>query len=947
MSATYRIVGERNLRKYTEDRQSPVYAAESEVKFISTHLCDVPWGSANGVRDARMTWHTSENVGTDDNPVSGLDQNVVIRDQFDAALFCAGHVGGSHRAYANAACYRYELPPGAIGKTLESLTASVTSDPYNAVGARIALLTNSTGEIPTDCGLCRNGGRLVNGSYTQDASYHTEGGVAKRRAAGTGSAETWYPTTEYVTLEPDGFVLQKYLMVFVLLENYDFNRGNWIEGSSFIENRIAVTLNQAVSGWSEGAVIDLSGTPAATTFPVSGEGGGAIRAGGSSVVMFESSMSGWKFPERKVVPLAPGSGHAFLKFPPSFGWSSFSAGLTPGMSSVNLNVNAYRVVMASGTIVRRRLYFSYNPGFDSMPGGFLPGLSLRYSKFSGTSEATQLLPLEQNALVTPATVHTDQSSGSSLPAMTMLSDGTAATVRIPVASGVHFSHDSKTFLAIPVVVSGPLGSYILGFLCCVARTDSAYAETSGDADLFYFLFANAELGSVNFAAGGAGSFDVDIGNILTTSFAITPDFDSYVAGTGADAVTFMSGRISSVHVDQITGGVRVSHSSAGWHVDCLGETVSIAPSGGVANGDSYVVRGRMTSVGGKPCSRYAFIRAPIGSDLAVTTDREIEASHLFSGGSVFGAALYQGPTGWDTSSSNLAVLTGTFTSVDDVEYDGACAVDLDSGLVREVDLPELPTGEYVTQISGVGGLVRNSVKTVWTATPQQLIEAFEPSAYDEHLLDDSDSAAVLGLRNCFGDLADGAVRDRSTFDVISGVSFIVRKGSRDIVISQDGGGTASPVSFPVWRILASSLVIPTSMPSTFRAGKVVLSWDSGISESGSARVNVWILPGQRVDLLDRETEVDHRLYDASERTVGGWILAGTCVPKAGSTDSFTIPDAVSAGPVATVLLTAYVPGDSLTPGQTYPVGVGSLSADSDGVISGVGGGLAPDVSFEP
>lgn len=262
--ASYKLIASRWLRKYSEAKSSPVYATETEAAYISAHLCEVPWKRV-AARDATMTWHTNEIVhseGDPDHPKtwSGLDWNVVIRDEFDAALFCSDHVNGGHRARANAACYRYVLPAGAVGKTLEQVVASVTSDPYNAVGARLALLTNSTGEIPMDCGLCRNGGRLVNGSYVQDPSYHTpDGGVVKRRVetAADGS-QTWYPATSDVTLNPSGFVLQKYLFVFVLLENYNFARGNWLEGCSFAANSIQFTLSAAVPEWTEGDTVDCS-----------------------------------------------------------------------------------------------------------------------------------------------------------------------------------------------------------------------------------------------------------------------------------------------------------------------------------------------------------------------------------------------------------------------------------------------------------------------------------------------------------------------------------------------------------------------------------------------------------------------------------------------------------------------------------------------------------------
>ena len=140
--AKYKIIGQRYLRKYTAPRTTPVYSARIDVERIVDTLCDVPWEAVNA-KDAGMTYHTDEPV--DDDKTSGLDKNVIIRDGFDAALFCAEHVGGQHRACANAAAYVYELPEDAVGKSLRSITLNVTSDPYNSNGARIHVMTLPSG----------------------------------------------------------------------------------------------------------------------------------------------------------------------------------------------------------------------------------------------------------------------------------------------------------------------------------------------------------------------------------------------------------------------------------------------------------------------------------------------------------------------------------------------------------------------------------------------------------------------------------------------------------------------------------------------------------------------------------------------------------------------------------------------------------------------------------
>ena len=87
----YNLIGQRNLRKYTAPKMSPTYAAAIDAQLIVDSLCGVPWETV-AEKEATMTYHTEESVGeVDGNKVGGLEMNVRIRNQFDAALFCADH----------------------------------------------------------------------------------------------------------------------------------------------------------------------------------------------------------------------------------------------------------------------------------------------------------------------------------------------------------------------------------------------------------------------------------------------------------------------------------------------------------------------------------------------------------------------------------------------------------------------------------------------------------------------------------------------------------------------------------------------------------------------------------------------------------------------------------------------------------------------------------------
>lgn len=259
MSTTYKykIKGARFLRKYTARTTTPTYAAETDAQTIVDLFCDVPWQPV-AVDQATMTSHSEEKLAGED--VSGLDRNVLDRDAFDAALFCAGHSGGMHRAYANAACYVFELPDSAIGKSMTALAVRVTSDPYNAAGARLHVFTGATAEIPMNCRTLR--GEDSSGEVVADGT--TASGAAPREVRTSGSSSTWHAKTATATLEPTGgLVLAKYLFVFVGLESYSTVRGNWLEGCSFIRNELEMELSTACGDLDADELNDLSPLPAA------------------------------------------------------------------------------------------------------------------------------------------------------------------------------------------------------------------------------------------------------------------------------------------------------------------------------------------------------------------------------------------------------------------------------------------------------------------------------------------------------------------------------------------------------------------------------------------------------------------------------------------------------------------------------------------------------------
>lgn len=238
---TYKLKGARWLRMWTAADRSSVYAAQSEAQKIADTLCDVPWTRAKSDGPAMFPLTAAKS----------LDENPANRDLFDAALFCADHSDGAHRAYANAAMYLFELPT-TTGVHLNSVKVHVESDAYNALGARIAVHQLSSAELPTDCATVRTG------------AAHAEG-VASRRTVERDGRNYWYSNSADVTItggtsESPAAIgdLKQYLAVFVGLENYATSRNEWLEGASYIRNLIEIETDAVVTGWMDGGTYDCS-----------------------------------------------------------------------------------------------------------------------------------------------------------------------------------------------------------------------------------------------------------------------------------------------------------------------------------------------------------------------------------------------------------------------------------------------------------------------------------------------------------------------------------------------------------------------------------------------------------------------------------------------------------------------------------------------------------------
>lgn len=231
---TYTLVGRRYLRLYSAAEATPVYNAETDAQKIVREMCNVPWTRSDET-NAVSTSHANES----------LDENVARRQRFDAAIFCSGHTDSRHVAHANAACYVYRLPDGSL-PNLTSLSATLTCDPYNALGARLVLMTSDSPDIPTDCQVVRG---ESGGGVKLEA-------LAPRITRQKDGKDYWYPNTTNAVFS-SSIHLRRYLFLFVLMENYSMSRGNWLEGCVWIENAVSISTDAPVPGWTDGATVNL------------------------------------------------------------------------------------------------------------------------------------------------------------------------------------------------------------------------------------------------------------------------------------------------------------------------------------------------------------------------------------------------------------------------------------------------------------------------------------------------------------------------------------------------------------------------------------------------------------------------------------------------------------------------------------------------------------------
>lgn len=877
---TYKIIGKRFLRKYTAPEATPVYAAATDAARIVRELCNVPW-EASAVRQAEMPPHGDEN-----NPAN--------REKFDAALFCAGHADNMHRAYANAAVYRYALPSAAVGKTLTGLTVRVTSDPYNAAGARVHVFTGATGEIPTNCRTVRGDGD--DGQPLADGT--VAAGVAPRETKTIKGQDYWYPVTAEASLAPTGgLVMQKYLFVAVVLESYGTTRGNWLEGASYADNLVSITLSDAVPGCTDGGTYDLSDEAEREFAVVSGGVMAAMPSGDSGVRALTVQRTGDDF----VPTSGTAAGALYLRAQIAgvrtldlSGGDSAATFADPFYSGAAKNVS---VIPAFDTLAAKSgsTYGTVNAKFTCVTGnfgaGFFPDLPGLFVVSTNVSLAANGKKSVSNSLISVAT-------------------GTDATnlVAMQAAIATDGGISGAVYMWTP--------SYWTGNIYIATR--KRFPVTSG-------FFGNP----LSVKEGVATVESVSCPDATWTAFdgepIILPRWS--VNSTEKTQQLFPFGFVHDATAKTIT-----CPFVSGWTaVSYAGTVTAIRPLFSETGYVSFIVSGKLESVCGTACRNCAVVTFSSAGVPAVTVP---DCDALITPDSYRNFAV-SAPCINAAYPSDEFYVTGGFTTL------GGAACEIAAHVTGTTVTPiSLPDGtrppEYFLVCDAAGATPGSSafwVDAQASAGGEDVIYVAPKAAV-------TDEQSAFGLRRLYAALYGGSLKAPAVAaEKRPGAAFVIH-GDEITVKTADGDVVAKR-----WGLSAAALMIPFSCPQDWAASRIRLAWGAVAATEGS-RVRVWLARGKY--LTAYPTNYPKDLYLGTSSRVGDWEYVGEIAPTGGAAGTATLEVKPIMTDVATLLFVAFIGQDDINPsdGMTLPRGIGTLDVDLvAGTATGLDGGFRPDITL--
>lgn len=885
----YKIIGQRHLRKYTAPRTTPVYSARIDVQAIADTLCDVPWSKVTP-KFAQMSYHTNEPVG--DDKTSGFDKNVTIRDNFDAALFCAGHTNGLHRAYANAAAYVYNLPEDAVGKSLTSISLEVTSDPYNTNGARIHIMTSQTGEPPINCRICR--GEDETGNVISDGTTAT--GVAKRTVETINGTEYWYPTNEKCTLTPSGgLTLQKYLIVLVLMENYATTRGDWIEGCSFINNLVEMEVDGEIAGWIDGGTYDLTITAAKREFNVCREGIlPCLTSTKTGIKTITLQKNGDELIGSTFLKNDANTSNALCKFDETL--ASIIANLDGPVTSIDVMQPQGLQFNHNSTTYRTAFHFAVITGAFSR--GSFTGLSgfLIYDVFNGRLFENISLEGFDTALI-------DAARNGHLR-----------------GGFVYATSASLTSTSIKVFANFETGAFVYN--------SQVYPFASFDIDRTSGAISNP------FCINGV-EYDPDV----NCHFTVQSGADTTLLYTYAEHLYLDNGKILPAN-----GTFYTHFPSTG--VAYEGTITAIRPlKANNINEFRFLVSGDLTSIGGVACKNCAIITTTTaGATITVPPFDNLITPDTYESFSVSASlSCLTAVRNSITTSEN----GNSETSTIDIGYEWHWGVDntyIVSGafnalsgnntLRKAVDIinNQITQKSALSEVSKIIGAV--SVYDGPMIYAQGSRESTALDIFDATNLHPDISAvqSVIGLRTLYAKLYNRKLYEVSQIAVGSkarvGAGFVVK--SDTVSVKTFNGTTYVTLQIPVWQMTLSSLVVPFSLPQDFTAVGIRLDWPK-LSATGG-KLNIWLQCDSYID--DPDTG-DPSFYLADKNMVNGWKFIGQI--NSDDTSAFFTIDTFS-GRCASLLFTAYISLDDLNPSDEMIATQGvATSMDVNSITSEVAG----------
>lgn len=871
--ATYKIKTKRYIRKYTAAEKLPVSAALIDAQRVVDELCNVPW---------ELSAETTSVITSHDE--RELDANVSNRDRFDAALFCADHANGSHRAYANAACYKIPFPAGTSGKKITSLKVRVTSDAYNAAGARIALVTNSTGVIPTACSECRGEGA---------GGIHAAG-VAPQTIQTVGGQRYGYPTIadcsfnvspgegEYA-LPTGGLTLGSYLYVFVIMENYNSVRGNWLEGSSCIVNQIEIVTDSAITGWTDGALIDLT---ADTTkeFNVCRDGVlPVLSSGRTGVKSITLQRNGDEFSK-----LNPGlrTGNALCTL------GSVIAELDGPITSISIQQPfGFKTGQIEGMYYLSAGQYAVITGkfsrgtFDGLPGFIIYDVTR-----NKILENVQLPRIQTEILIE------------------------AREGRLKGGYVHNNSSPEKGVMRLNVFAILDEGAFI-------NANDSSVAA-------FCYIDISQESGSV-------ASCDV-----YTVRYRKELNIDTIVQCAYTDD-TWWYDNIEYVY---LSGGKILGRNgrlpSSG--IPYAGTITAIRPlQGAVGSETKFLISGDLSSVGGTPCKNCAIVTFTTSTYSVVvpTFDSQItpdtyEAFCVSAGLNVVTKNTDQEIRhSWDDT--DAYIVTGAFNSLSG-----------DSALRRAVKIKGSSISQ-ITDLADVANVVGAGFSESGFfiyATGKSVSASHEVYGLSSLNTDVTDEQSCIGLRSLYAKLFGSGLHEVPT-DVIgssvrTGAGFVVRTGS--VQVNSVSGSSYSKVTVPTWQMSLAYLTVPFSVPQDFLASGIRLAWPA--LEATGGKLNVWLKRGEYV--VEVPELSDPSFFTADKISVDGWELVG-CVAPTESSVTFKVDHlsgrVASLLFTAFISLDDLNPSDEMT----MPQGV-CTAMDVDlisGTVSGISSNWKPDITL--